>query len=229
MSLARKQFTAGPLKAIIARFPCLQLCLDACSTGACHKFHPAVEESRLRMVILDAFAWKWHDLTGKSTQSAKSHSFSLMIRIPQTGTNAFLSVSGIDGLYNELRDSNANAAHPKFAVIWIDGDFDAAKHRLRSLDKALHLVRFHQKYGLRCLKKDETFLHDLVFPNQKFVDCGTKLQFESGPWPYGITKQSLAEFLEQIKWAAKPLKPIRGGLDGRFWLLGSTNPQRLAV
>ena len=216
------QFTAGPLKAIIARFPCLQLCLDACSNGTCHKFHPAVEESHLRMVVLDAFAWKWHDSTGKSTQSAKSCSFSLMIRIPQTGTNAFLGVSGIDGLYNELRDSTTNATHPKFAVIWIDGDFDAARHRLRSLDKALHLVRFHQKYGLRCLKKDEAFVHDLVFPNQKFVDCGTKLQFESGPWPYGITKQSLAEFLEQFKWVAKPLKPIRGGLDGRFWLLGSS-------
>eukprot|EP00435_Cladocopium_sp_Y103_P007465 s1296_g2.t1 len=100
--------------------------------------------------------------------------------------------------------------------------YDAAVHKLRSLDKALHLVRFHGKYGLRCLKKDEGALSEQVYPGKPFVDCGTSLQFEVGPWPYGISKQAIVDFLQTLPWVAKPLKPIRGSHAGRYWLLGSS-------
>eukprot|EP00435_Cladocopium_sp_Y103_P050318 s564_g15.t1 len=223
-----KTLTSGPLKTIITHFACLQFC--DCSDVQCGKFHPAVEEVGISMVVLDAFAWKWLDGTGKTTQNHKAAAFSLMIRVPKSATPALLLVSGTDGLYTELRGSDTSSDDPQYAVVWLKDGYDAAVHRLRSLEKALHLVRFHAKYGLRCLKKDEVVLHGLVFPGRPFIDCGTSLQFEMGPWPYGISKQAIVDFLQSMPWVAKPLKPVRGSHDGRYWLLGSSvNPPAVVV
>ena len=174
------------------------------------------------MVVLDAFAWKWMDGTGRVTQNSKAQAFSLMICVPRSASVALLQVSGKDGFYTELRGADLSQEGPQHAVVWLKEGYDTAVHKLRSLEKALHLVRFHGKYGLRCLKKDEAYLNELVYPGKTFVDCGTTLQFEMGPWPYGISKEAILEFLQSMPWVAKPLKPVRGGHVGRYWLLGSS-------
>lgn len=92
------------------------------------------------MVVLDAFAWKWLDSQGRTTQKQKAACFSLLICIPKSGTKALLSISGTDGFYTELRAEQGKCSSPLYAVIWLSDDLEAAKHRLRSLDKALHLV-----------------------------------------------------------------------------------------
>lgn len=93
----------------------------------------------------------------------------------------------------------------------------------------MFLVRFHAKYGLRCLKKNKKALYGELFPSRTFVDCGTSLRFEVGPWPYGATKQTIVDFLGTLPWAAKPLKPVRGGHDGRYWIIGSSVEPATAV
>eukprot|EP00435_Cladocopium_sp_Y103_P009215 s2736_g2.t1 len=211
--------TRGPLKAIVGHFACLQFC--ACSDSQCPKFHPAVEEVGINMVVLDAFAWKWLDSSGHASPNAKAAAFSLMIRVPKSATPALLAVSGKDGLYTELR-SDSTLGVSLHAVVWLKDGYEAAVHKLRSLDKALHLVRFHGKYGLRCLKKDEGVLSEQIYPGKPFVDCGTSLQFEMGPWPYGVSKQTIVDFLQTLPWVAKPLKPTRGSHAGRYWLLGAS-------
>ena len=215
-----KKFAQGPLKLLIGHFTCLQFC--DCSDTACPKFHPSLEETGFAMVILDAFAWKWRDKDGKGVNALKAVAFTLMVRVPKSATTALMNISGCDGLYTELRSSDQNISHPKFAVVWLHGDHDEARHQLRKVDKALHLVRFHAKYGLRCLKRDEQAVHLAVFPDRKFVDCGISQQFEVGPWPYGATKAVISEFLESFEWTARPLRPTRGGQEGRYWLIGST-------
>eukprot|EP00435_Cladocopium_sp_Y103_P043615 s1301_g12.t1 len=223
-----KALIQGPLKTIIGHFACMQFC--DCADTQCSKFHPAVEEVGIAMVVLDAFAWKWLDGTGKTTQNHKAVTFSLMIRVPKSATPALLLVSGTDGFYTELRGSDLANEDPQYAVVWLKDGYDAAVHRLRSLEKALHLVRFHNKYGLRCLKKDEVVLHGLVHPGRPFIDCGAALQFEMGPWPYGISKQAIVDFLQAMPWVAKPLKPVRGSHAGRYWLVGSSvNPPAVVV
>ena len=216
------RFIAGPLRALISHFPGLQFCDKSCA-DRCPKFHPAIEEVGINMVVLDAFAWTWYNRHGKVTPKAKADSFSLMIRVPRSGVQSLMNLSGTDGFYSELRDPEHRGSHPNFAVIWLSDDFDAAKHRLLACDKALHLVRYHNKYGLRCHKKDEAHLHQVHFPGAHFIDCGTSMQFEIGPFPYGATKTHIFEFLKGISWTAKPLKPTRGVQDGRFWLVGSSD------
>ena len=224
-----KRLTDGPLRMLIQHFPCLQFCGKSCADG-CSKFHPAVEEVGIKLVVLDAFAWKWNDATGRAAQAAKAASFSLMVRIPRSGTQMLMACSGVDGLYTELRDDVNKTTHSAYSVVWLADDYEGAKHKLRSTDFALHLVRFHNKYGLRCHKKDTKALHTLLFPDRKFIDCGTALRFEMGPWPWGTTKDAIAECLESLQWKAKPLKPVTGGRSGRFWLIGSADePANLAV
>ena len=216
------RFTGGPLRALIAHFSALQFCDKSCA-DRCPKFHPAIEESGINLVVLDAFAWTWFTKNGKVTPKAKAESFSLMIRVPRSGVQSLLNLSGTDGFYSELRDPDHRGSHPNYAVIWLPDDYDAARHRLLASDKALHLVRYHGKFGLRCHKKDEAHLHQVHFPGAHFIDCGTSLQFEVGPFPYGATKANIYEFLKGFSWTAKPLKPLRGVQDGRFWLVGSSD------
>ena len=142
-----------------------------------------------------------------------------MIRVPRSAAVALLQVSGKDGLCTEFRGADLSQDGPQYAVVWLKEGYDTAVHKLRSLDTALHLVRFHGKYGLRCLKRDEACLNELAYPGKTFVDCSTTLQFEMGPWPYGISKQANLKFLQSMPWDAKPLKPVRGSHVGRYWLL----------
>lgn len=106
-------------------------------------------------------------------------------------------------------------------MIWLKDDHDGAKHKLCTTMNALHLVRFHGKYGIRCLKSQEAAVYKALFPDRHFVACAVSHQFEMGPWPYGVTRQSIATFLEGMNWVAKPLKPVRGGMQGRYWLIGA--------
>eukprot|EP00438_Fugacium_kawagutii_P006439 Skav208838 [mRNA] locus=scaffold1193:172877:176524:+ [translate_table: standard] len=212
--------TSGPLKTLIGHFEPLQYCPRNGCASSCKKFHAAVEESGINLVVLDAFAWKWMDEAGKPATATKASTFSIMVRVPRSGTKALLGLSGTDGFYVELRTDPGD--NPSHAVIWVKSDFNDAKHKLHSIPAALHIVRFHSKYGLRCAKKDEEALHKALFPDRAFVDCGTGLHYEMGPWPHGATKLSIIEFLQNFKWPSKPLKPVRGGHHGRYWLIGSS-------
>ena len=218
-------FVKGPLRVLISHFAALQFCPgDDCGTQ-CAKFHAAVDEDGIHMVVLDAFSWRWMDGQGKAIQSAKAQAFSIMIRIPRSGTEALMSLSGVDGLYTELRADEAMTSHPKYGVIWLKDNFDDAQHKVRTIQQALHLVRFHAKYGIRCLKSAESEVYKAVFPGKQFVACATTLHYEMGPWPYGVTRQVIVDFLAAMPWVAKPLRPVKGGMQGRYWLIGAeSNP-----
>eukprot|EP00438_Fugacium_kawagutii_P022222 Skav203955 [mRNA] locus=scaffold391:469362:472634:+ [translate_table: standard] len=117
-----KDVVHGPLKALIQHFPQLQYCSLQC-TKDCLKFHPSVEEAGINLVILDAFAWRWMDSTGKPTQAMKAHAFSIMVRVPKSATLSILQLSGQDGFYSELREVDA-ASKPKQVSVWGSATMD---------------------------------------------------------------------------------------------------------
>ena len=213
------RIVAGPLKAIIQHFAPFQFCAQTCD-ATCTKFHASVEEEGISLVVLDAFAWRWTD-GNKTLPAQKASTFSVMVRVPKSGTDAILHLSGLDGLYAELRADDQVGTHNKFAVVWLRDGFEEARHKLQSITHALHLVRLNAKYGLRCLRAHEAEIHQSVFPDRHFIACGVGLQFEMGPWPFGITRQAICEFLKAMPWTAKPLRPVKGGNQGRYWLIGS--------
>ena len=215
-------FAAGPLRALIQRFDALKYCdgADCGQKPACMKFHPSLEEE-VELVILDAFQWRWTDHKGSLTSSAKSQVFSVLIRVPPSATDQILMISSTDGTYVELRSTTSPGSHPKFAVVWVKGDLQQALHLRCQTTKALHVVRFFEKYGLRCLAADHETVHKQFFPKDPFAACGRKLLFEVGPWPYGITKKAMMDALSADGWVARPVRPGRGSQHGRFWIFGS--------
>ena len=142
LPLEWRRFADGPLKALIKHFPCLQFC--SCSVSGCPKFHPSIKETGFSMVALDAFAWKWRDKDEKGSANHEAQAFAIMVRVPKSAVPAPTSQEQMD--------------------------FTQSCVPLVSTDKALRLVRFHGKYGLRCFKKDEVAVHSAVFPDRKFID-----------------------------------------------------------
>ncbi|CAK9009851.1 unnamed protein product [Durusdinium trenchii] len=163
-------FIGRPLKALVQHFECLQFCDGSTCNNAssCKRFHPALEEE-IDMVILDAFGWKWCDATGAAANSKKAASFGIMVRVPPSAAPAILAISATDGLYTELREPVSKGPSTKYAVIWIKGDLQQAIHTKCQTAKALHVVRSHQRYGLRCLATDQEAVHKVALPKLPFV------------------------------------------------------------
>ena len=208
----------GPLKHLIGYFAPLQLCKAGCGS-TCPKFHPAVEEN-CDLVILDCFAWRWLNENGTGVAAANASSFSVMIRTPESAADGILRLSGQEGLYTELRE-DASLTPSKFVVIWTKLNFEDISHSLRTIPQALHITRLQSKYGLRCLRKHEGDLREVLFPGQSFVACDVKMLYQVGPWPHGVTKQMAQEAITAMPWTARVMKPTKGTSTGRYWLVGS--------
>ena len=212
------EFLKGPLKQIVTNFAAFQLChSDGCGTQ-CPKFHAALDES-CDMVLLDCFAWRWYNSEGTIVSAAKAVSFSVMIRTPAPAVEGILALSGRDGLYTELREDTSGEI--KYAVIWLKTGYDDSFHTLRTQPLGLHLARLHQRYGIRCYKKNEAAIRSLLFPDQPFVECDIKLVYQVGPWPYGTSKKAVQDAITAIPWIAKVVRPCKSGQDGRFWVVGA--------
>ena len=213
-------FIRGPLKQLVQAFPQLQVCTSNGCGLHCLKYHPPVDEP-CDLLLLDCFAWRWFTTSGSSTSAAKASSFSIMVRLPAGAVDSILLVSGREGFYPELRD-DSDGKPSRFSVIWLKVSHADALHLMQTQQYALHLAQLHQKYGLRCLRQHEAELRKQIFPDQPFVDCEVKCLFQVGPWDYGVNKITIQDFLQNIPWKAKVLKPARGGPDGRFWLVGAS-------
>ena len=217
------QFVTSPLRQIVNAFQPLQICQKGAGAtscaASCLKFHPPVDEP-CEVVLVDCFAWRWHGSAGGSASPSAASSFSVMVRTPAAAVDPILALSGKDGFYTELREDSTSPS--KFGAVWLKTDFAEASHLMRTHQHALHLIRSYNRYGLRCLKKNEAELRKELFPEETFVDCDVKMIYQVGPWQYGETKANIQTALTAQTWNAKVLKPGRGGPDGRFWIVGAS-------
>ena len=219
-------FVKGPLRQVAAQFAPLQICNTTGCGAHCPRFHPAIEEA-CDLVLLDCFSWRWFNDDGAPVPPPKAASFSVMVRTPHSAVDGILSISGKEGFFPELREDDATPS--KYAVIWLKKTHGEVSHLLQVQPLALHLTRLHRKFGLRCLRKNEAALRKILFPDQAYVDCEIKLIFCAGPFPHGAMKNQIQESIHSLSWAAKVLKPQRGGPDGRYWTIGAATPPPTVV
>ena len=213
------QVTRGPLKQLINHFPPLQLCRASGCGTTCPKFHPAIDET-CDLVILDCFAWRWLNEHGAGVAAPKASSFSVMIRTPETAVDGILRASGQEGFYTEVRE-DASQTPSKYVVVWTRLNFEDISHSLRTIPQALHIARLQNKYGLRCLRKHEGELREVLYPGQPFISVDVKVIYQVGPWPHGVTKQVAQETITALPWEARVMKPAKGTTTGRFWIVGA--------
>ena len=144
-----------------------------------------------------------------------------MVRAPTSAVKAILELAGRDGFYPELREAASETA--TYAVVWLRGTLEETQYHLRTQAHALHLARLFQKYGLRCLRKNEEALRRSLYPDEPFVSCKVNLLFQVGPWAHGLSKVAVQEAIVAIPWTAKVVKPCKGNSEGRFWVVGAAD------
>ena len=76
-------------------------------------------------------------------------------------------------------------------------------------DRAVALVRYGQKYGIRTMLKDAEAVHRELHPDQPFENVAVHSVYEVRPLPHGMQTAGIRDLLKQWGWKAKPLQPFR--------------------
>ena len=215
----------GPLKFLVARTPQLQYCDGTDCMKNCSKFHAAVDEA-VNTVILDAWSWRWSTNDGKQVKIAIADMFGVYLRVPSSGLDSLLKISGWHGLFFEPRSNVSQGSHPAYKVVWLpkNTSLDEAHKKKRNIDVVLGLARMACKLGLRINVKDESMVLKQLYPDSKQVACKVTLTFEVGPLPFGMTREDIVLLLSAWKWLAKPIRPLRSTQVGKYWQVGSEQP-----
>ena len=216
-----KELSKGPVKQVVSLIPALQICRSEDCNGNCRSFHPAVDED-VHSVLLDVWSWRWMDDKLKTAKAEVASLFLVHFRIPCSGLLDLLGYSGWSGIYIEPRPAEHDSA-PKFSVVWLGKQHtleDAIKLK-RSQDKVLGLARLRDKIGVRTLAKNEMELMKLIFPKRQLVACEIKMMYEAGPFPHNLAKDQVLHILQEWKWSARPLRPIRSTNGGRYSEIGT--------
>eukprot|EP00438_Fugacium_kawagutii_P005452 Skav215021 [mRNA] locus=scaffold966:377373:386589:+ [translate_table: standard] len=212
----------GPVKYLISLLPGLQKCPQSDCTGGCRYFHPACDED-VAAVVMDVWAWKWCTAEARQVPCAQAEMFSVYLRIPESGLTDLLALSGWFGIFIEPRPPNQQGTHPRFSVTWLPRHhtLETALDLKRRNDVVIGLARFQQKLGLRTLKKHDSVIQAVVYPDREVSTCDVDTVYEVGPLPHGLTSQQVIVLLREWKWNARPLKQHRSSADGQYWEIGT--------
>ncbi|CAJ1445328.1 unnamed protein product [Effrenium voratum] len=151
-----------------------------------------------------------------------STTWSIMARIPKSACTVLLSVSGASGIFIEPRDDRS--PDPRFGVIWLPGaSLSEILCKRSSVKGALGLARFGSKIGLRFLATDLPDAHKLLRPGEDFVPLDIQEIYHLYPLPFGTQRAGLQKALNQWKWRAKPLQPVRSDSHGLCWQVGAVS------
>eukprot|EP00435_Cladocopium_sp_Y103_P043174 s12_g12.t1 len=213
----------GPIKTLIQLVPLLRLCPGRQCGKDCQYFHAPVGES-LQGVIMDLWARSFCNQQGKATKAEHAHYFQVMMRIPAAALDPLLRLA-VRGVYIEPRSSKSKGPHELFSVIWLAGhDRDQAMHKLRTCTHGIAIARLHHRFGIRVAKINEKKSYEELRPDDDYVDVEVKQVYSIFPVPFGLQRAQVVKLLAAWKWAAKPLQPTKGNLQGQTWLIGAQSP-----
>ena len=103
-------------------------------------------------------------------------------------------------------------------------------HALRTSTHAISLARLGSKYGVRVPEELEQQAFELLRPQHQFVKVRVVAKFKAHPLPFGFQRQAMLQLLQQWKWAAKPIQPIKSDASGAAWEIGAAEePPALAL
>ena len=213
-----------PIRSLVDVVPGLQLCGDASCNQRCGRYHAAVEENGVESVIVDIWGWRWVDAQGRKTSPSEAVSFSIFIRIPESGFPLLNEGCDISGIYIEPRLLQGQGTDPKFAVIWLaHHSGKQVRHLVKTDDKIVGAARLGDRFGVRVPSAHAEEIHIKLCPNKPFMQGSVTQIYRLEPLPPGIHRQGLADAVKALGWTIKPLQAARGS-QGQAWEVGATGP-----
>ena len=207
------QITAAPVKHLVDAMRWGHDCdRIACNCG---KWHATEEQSPLLLSVWDR---QWLTAHLEKCQPAKAYSFQIMARVPKPAVAFLHRATGQDGFYLEPRLSHGRTPDRAYTAIWLPGESLSKLQALRAADDAiLALTRSGQRLGLRCRLPDAQRLWQAHRPGEQWVNPTTRGVYTVGPLPRGVSRSILTKIAAELKWAARPLKPLRTTSEGITW------------
>ena len=162
---------------------------------------------------------------GRSWREDQSGHDSLQFhcRIDTASLHTLLKVSGQQGVYVSAK-TESQTIDTQYAIIWLDQPPQELRVTLATCTGHLGLIRIDKargkktNRGIRCLVADHDRLFKLLKPDSTpapHVAC--KVFAKLAPTPTGATQNQVTEWLEQVGWTAKAIRP----LGSNAWLLGA--------
>ena len=219
-----QEFGANPVKNIVQVCPRLTRCRGERCGPECKRFRPPVDVE-VDSVIVDVWGRGFFTSRGKRVLAAEADQFQVLLRIPCVCAEGIQTRSGQDGIYFEPRQPDGKAPHELMEVVWLPGSTkQEVAHQLKVIDKALALVRFGNRWGLRTMSKDAQAVHAELRPEVPYHNVQVQAVYEIRPLPHGIQKSGVQALLREWCWQAKPLQPSRSDQYGAGWMIGGSEP-----
>ena len=216
-------FTKSPVRLLMQQYPLLSVCQGQRCGGRCPKFHPPVDVD-MDSVILDIWARSWWTNRGKKASPLEADMFQVLLRVPSILLVPLQRLSGEDGLYVEPRMTEGKGVDNTTAVIWLPQcTLTEAQHKLKVTEKAIAVVRFHQRLGIRVPIKEAAEAQAQLNPDVPYAHFEVTKVYELRPLPHGAQKTGIFAMLKSWNWQAKPLQPCKSDANGMGWLVGSAS------
>eukprot|EP00438_Fugacium_kawagutii_P009094 Skav206637 [mRNA] locus=scaffold166:34225:39525:- [translate_table: standard] len=165
-------------------------------------------------------------LRGAKVDASVASSLQFHCRVEASDIADLLKSAGARGVYLTPK-VDGNQVDPSFAVVWTQATLDELKIKLSSSPNHLGLVRVDKaggrkvNRGIRCYSKDYAALFAVLKPGvqaSNHIQC--KVFAKLAPTPVGASQQQVQEWLAQVGWTGKAIKP----LGSSTWLIGA--PER---
>ena len=218
-----ERFVASPLKEVVSAIPVLQ---TGDTAGCeCQKLH-GVSDPGQPPALLETWGRYFYSPAFKPVPPSAATSFQVFIRIPAQLEMPLQAHSGLSGTYVEPREDGVKMPSSRFAVIWLPrGTQQEALLLMQTRQAVVGLARIGERFGVRCLKKDEEMLHTKLRPATTWVDRTRLRIYESGPWPFGTQRQVISRALLSFGWhKARPAQPSPGKRGGLWFLIEAETP-----
>ena len=219
-----EELAQKPIRSLTNVVEALQLCREAGCNQRCGRYHAAVEENGVESAIVDLWGWRWAGQDGKKAPQTEAVSFSLFIRVPESGFDLLNEGCEVSGVYFEPRLPQGQGTDPAFAVVWIaQANGRHVRHLAKTEDKVVGIARLGDRFGIRVKAVHAEELHKKHCPNKPFMQGSVKQIYRVEPLPPGTHRQGLADALGSFGWDIKPLQAARGS-QGRAWEIGASGP-----
>ena len=212
------EVTKAPVRYIVSQLPVLSLC--SAQNCDCPCWHNG-EGLPISDPLVNVWRRQFLQQGFRPCKPVGAIMYVAFIRIPACLRDQVLAASGIDGLYCEPRSSDGLQIDPEFAVIWTTklSPFEMI-HVKQTRPEVIGLARLQDRRGFRTKAGDACDLHKALKPGQVYLPTGQKLEFQGGPFPYGVDRTAISAAFAKANWSVKavqPSMPIAG--RGNMWLL----------